>query len=1113
MISVAIVDTIGLVYDGSTLSKRGLGGSESAVILMSHELSRLGFDVTVYNNCEDSQASPGEYDGVKYKPFRECEGSYHDVVISSRTVLPFCPEHYFRNFTNTPEKYSTFESLHRAKLKILWLHDTFCVGDQLIEELVLSGHIDELFTLSDFHTSYIANCDHGGQKRNFEVLKRKIFMTRNGAVNHIPWVDIKAKDPNLFVYNASVTKGMIPLVTRIWPELKRRIPEGKLVVIGGFYRFRDGAPPDKQEEDWHKLRAEYEAKGLDIHFTGVIPQPEIASILARASYFLYPCAFPETFGISMLESMLYNTPMVTCRFGATEETAIEQANYLIDYPIAPNSLFPHVNQDQQIARFIEVAHGAYQDKYLHQQKMYACNAVKDVSGWDTIARQWEQHIFKKLGLYMSSEAYRVVKRINDRVHRLYNRRFSNPEEWRVDKMIEQRITVVTPFYNAQDYIEKCMTSVISQDYDNWRMILIDDASTDSGGDRAVKFRESLPGYLRDRIEIRRNSQNVGAVRNQVGTIRALDSSDVVMLLDGDDALVNDPHIFDMYNNMFHGSVQFSYGSCWSMVDNIPLIAQPYPPEVKANKTYRQHKFNWGMPYTHLRVFRKYLIDKVEDTAFQDEKGEWVRAGGDNATFYNILEQADPSSVYACPDVVYLYNDKNPINDYKVNGEEQTKNMEFVVNGGLTLKVTDPGKTKKILIAIPTSRYIEPETFKSIYDLDVPDGYETDFQFFYGYNVDQVRNLIAHWAIRYDYLLAVDSDIVVPKDALRKMLGHDKDVITGMYIQRIPGTHALEIYGFGGRVPYDLIRGQGLVEIDGCGFGCVLVKSEVFKTVGYPQFVYHSAIDHKDTISEDTYFCKKAKEKGFRIWVDTSIKCPHKGSTWFNVDEDQKYTDQQLHFKYIAENNSFPVGHVQYLEKMKSEGANPAVVYDIGACVLHWYDEAIRVWPSAQYFVMDAMDETEFMYKERKLPYHCGVLTDKDNRILDFYQNLQFPGGNSYYRENSEVNPEAAKFFNESSIVKKIGMRLDTIASKKSWPKPDMLKIDVQGAELDILKGGEETLKSVKDIIIELQHTEYNKGAPNADQVIAYLNDRGFELVAQFAKTPYDGDYHFRRVRE
>ena len=60
--------------------------------------------------------------------------------------------------------------------------------------------------------------------------------------------------------------------------------------------------------------------------------------------------------------------------------------------------------------------------------------------------------------------------------------------------------------------------------------------------------------------------------------------------------------------------------------------------------------------------------------------------------------------------------------------------------------------KTILIAIPTNKYIEPETFKAIYDLEIPEGYTTTFQYFYGYQVDQIRNLIANWAVKYDYLL-------------------------------------------------------------------------------------------------------------------------------------------------------------------------------------------------------------------------------------------------------------------------------------------------------------------------------------------------------------------------
>jgi hypothetical protein len=52
MVNIAIIDIIGIPYDGTTVFKQGLGGSESAVTLIARELVQLGFDVTVFHNCE-----------------------------------------------------------------------------------------------------------------------------------------------------------------------------------------------------------------------------------------------------------------------------------------------------------------------------------------------------------------------------------------------------------------------------------------------------------------------------------------------------------------------------------------------------------------------------------------------------------------------------------------------------------------------------------------------------------------------------------------------------------------------------------------------------------------------------------------------------------------------------------------------------------------------------------------------------------------------------------------------------------------------------------------------------------------------------------------------------
>jgi len=53
-------------------------------------------------------------------------------------------------------------------------------------------------------------------------------------------------------------------------------------------------------------------------------------------------------------------------------------------------------------------------------------------------------------------------------------------------------------------------------------------------------------------------------------------------------------------------------------------------------------------------------------------------------------------------------------------------------------------------------------------------------------------------------------------------------------------------------------------------------------IGYPQFVYKSALNHNDTFSEDLYFAKMAQNKGFKLYADTSILCDHTGSYVFRV---------------------------------------------------------------------------------------------------------------------------------------------------------------------------------------------------------------------------------------
>jgi FkbM family methyltransferase len=410
--------------------------------------------------------------------------------------------------------------------------------------------------------------------------------------------------------------------------------------------------------------------------------------------------------------------------------------------------------------------------------------------------------------------------------------------------------------------------------------------------------------------------------------------------------------------------------------------------------------------------------------------------------------------------------------------------------------------KKILIAIPTARYIEADTFKSIYDLEVPEGYETTFQYFYGYRVDQVRNLIADWVVRgFDYLFAVDHDITFPPDTLKKLLSHDQDLVSGVYRQRLE-PQMLEIYEpWGGRMLAEDLYAKNwkLIGIGGCGFGCVLVKKEVLAGVGYPQFEYHPALDHNNTVSEDTDFCKKAITKGFKLWCDPSVRCGHIGSTTMHVQVPVK-NPVHARLRELAARNDQPKEHVDYLKQMNIQ---PKVIYDIGACVMHWTKEACKIWPESKIVLFDAMNHAEFLYKESGLDYYCDGPIGDFTRWVDFYENPMDPAGNSVYKENTD-------FFTEENKVHKNMRSLDDIVEERGYPLPDLIKIDVQGAELLVLAGAKKTLQKCSDIIIEMQHEEYNLGAPKMPEVTKYLNEIGYELVSEIHMGNVDGDYHFTR---
>jgi GT2 family glycosyltransferase len=132
----------------------------------------------------------------------------------------------------------------------------------------------------------------------------------------------------------------------------------------------------------------------------------------------------------------------------------------------------------------------------------------------------------------------------------------------------------------------------------------------------------------------------------------------------------------------------------------------------------------------------------------------------------------------------------------------------------------------------------------------------------------------------DYLMCFDSDMIFQPDTLERLMAHDKDIVSGLYFRRT-GTYRPVIFDEldvkdGKAVHHGMIDypKDEIFKVAGVGFGCVLVKTEVLLDMIAAKGDWFTPFYG---MGEDLAFCYRAREMGYDIWVDPTIKCGHVGN--------------------------------------------------------------------------------------------------------------------------------------------------------------------------------------------------------------------------------------------
>jgi len=328
-----------------------------------------------------------------------------------------------------------------------------------------------------------------------------------------------------------------------------------------------------------------------------------------------------------------------------------------------------------IALATAVAH--FNHEHLVDAEMWACRAMLDFCRPDAMCLMGEAADARG-DIETAFQWYKAACAIDDvpdryRFPDLVQRRFVRLEELREALVVKltpapppANYVVIVTVRNGEKWIARCLESIRRQTVDNWTCVVVDDVSTDRTADIAEEFCKD------PRFSVQRNTERRYQAYNTVQAAReyAEDPEDVVMLIDGDDWLLND-RAFEVIRAAYMEGAWMTYG-CLVESEGAPTRFGFYPRHIAKASRFREHVWCATPP----RTFYRFLLDELKDDDFTIE-GKWPAMAGDVCVYTPIMELAAERAV-GIKEPIYVYNVETPDSEHKIDPYETTRIRDLLL---------------------------------------------------------------------------------------------------------------------------------------------------------------------------------------------------------------------------------------------------------------------------------------------------------------------------------------------------------------------------------------------------------------------------------------------------
>lgn len=261
---------------------KGFGGSEEAVVNLSKQWAKKGYNVTVYNSCG---TEPSVHDGVTYKPYWMF--NYRDAC----DVLIIWRHPKLLDYAVN------------AKKILVDLHDVIQPGEFTEKRL---AKLHKVMVKTQFHRSLFPN-----------IPDNKIEIIPNGMDFDLFNQEVK-KNQYLMVNTSSPDRSM-DVLPELFARVKERVPQARLKWVYGFDNFKVWFEKEPDKIAWMDERLK-KMEEVGIENLGRVTQKETAKLLLEANVFAYPSEFAEIDCISVKKAQACGALPIVTDFGALDES-------------------------------------------------------------------------------------------------------------------------------------------------------------------------------------------------------------------------------------------------------------------------------------------------------------------------------------------------------------------------------------------------------------------------------------------------------------------------------------------------------------------------------------------------------------------------------------------------------------------------------------------------------------------------------------------------------------------------------------------------------------------------------------------------------------------------